>query len=369
MSTDAVTQRSLTAIEFLETDPRAIRDASVAFWWQRRHWPTWSLEQYFRMWDWRYSSLSDGPALVCVARDRETGALVGHAAIYRRQFRYNDTPLAVGIPSSLAVDAELQGGLAGARLSSFPSRKLRHGTFDVLLGFTNRIAHEMFVRLGAQDLGRMSEYVDVRHSAPILRNRARILAPLGFVADAGFAMRRQWLRLRRKRSVALEVQEVTGDEFRRLDRSHWVPSRDRVVAADSADFLVRRHLECPYATNRKIHALFVAGSGTCEGFVVTEGTERVELWDVQVNTSRVDLVEAIVAASATFRGAKTVAASALPGSAAASALGRAGLFRTYSERKSDYPRLVDATVRPRHPLESELRDTSRWSFWTGTSQY
>lgn len=368
MPADAPSLARLASIEFLDADPREIRDASVAFWWERRHWPTWTIEQYYRMWDWRYLRLSDGPPQICAARDRETGEVVGHQCVYRRHFRYNDALLTVGIPSSLAVRDELKGGLLGARVSSFPTMQLRRGKYDVLLSFANRIAQDVLLHLGATDLGRMAAYLDVRRSSATIGHRVRALAPLGFVADAGFALRRQWLRLRHRRSIKLEVHEVTGAEFLRLDRSHWVPARDHVVAADSSEFVLRRHLECPYA-ERKIHAVIAAGTGTCEGFVITEGTERVELWDVQVNGARLDLVDAIVAASAAFQGARTVAASALPGTAAAAALSGAGLFRTYTEKKSTYPRLMSVTVRPKHPLAGDLSDMSRWSFWTATSQY
>lgn len=366
--TEVSAPRKSPSIEFLDADPAAIRDAAVAFWWARRRWPEWTIDQYYRMWDWRYSSLTDGPPRICIARNRDTGAVVGHHVVYRRRFRYNDTVLAVGVPSSLAVSEDLQGGIAGARLTAYPSRQLRAGEYDVILSFANRIAQDMLLRLGAQDLGQMAAYLDVRKAAPMIRHHVRALAPLAFVADAGFALRRQWLRLRRGRWPKLEAHEVTGAEFLRLDRSHWIPARDRVIPADSSEYVVRRYLECPYA-ERKLYAILAAGTGSCEGFVVVEGTERVDLWDVQVNCARLELVDAIVAASRAFRGARTITASALPGTVAATALSAAGLFRTGAEKKTTTPRLMNATVRPKHALENELKDISRWSFWTGTSQY
>lgn len=367
MGAEATTESTTAAIEVITVDPITIRDASVAFWWDRQLWRDWPIERYYKVWDWRYRSLSDGPPLVCVARDKHTGRLLGHSAIYRRHFQLNGTTLSVGIPSNLAVHRDIQGGVAGARLASLPSRELRAGHYDVILAFANRIAHDIFLRLGARDLGVMSGFTDIHRSAPTLRRYSRLLAPAGFILDAGLSARREWLRRRRRRSIRIDVCRVSGDEFRRMDRSHWVPPKDRVVAADSSDYLVRRHLECPY-TERDLFVLLDARTGTCEGYLVTEGAGRVDLWDVQVNGATLDLPTAILAASRAFRGVQCVSTSALPGTMLASDLAAAG-FVGPRPVNSDYPRFVDGTVRPRHPLERELSDFSRWNLWTGLSQY
>lgn len=367
MHAETTTEPTVVDVEVVSVDPAAIRDASVAFWWERRGWPNWPIEKYYAVWDWRYRSLSDGPPLVCVARDRHTGRVVGHSAIYRRGFQLNGTRISVGIPSNLAVHADYMGGMAGARLASLPSRELRAGHYDVVLAFANKIAHDIFLRLGARDLGIMSAFTDVHRSSPTLRSRSRLLAPLGFVLDAGLSARRGWLRHRRERGPRLDVCRVNGEEFRRLDRSHWVAPRDRVVAADDPSYVVHRFLECPYA-EREIYALLDSHSGACEGYLVTQGAGRVELLDVQVNGARLDIPAAILSASRAFPGVRSVTTTALTGTLLARDLVAAG-FLGPRPSNADYPRYISGAVSRRHPLEAELADFSRWNFWTGTSQY
>lgn len=368
MGAESAAENSPGTIELVAADPEAIRDGAVAFWFDRKLWRDWPIEKYYTVWDWRYRSLSDGPPLVCVARNKHTGRVVGHSAVYRRHFQLNGTRIAVGIPANLAVHADYQGGIAGASLASLPGRELRAGRYDVLLAFANRAAHEIFLRLGARDLGVMSGFTDLHRTGPTLRRSSPLLAPLGFILDAGLSMRRGWLRYRRGRSRRIDVCRVSGDEFRRLDRSHWVPPKDRVVAADSAEHVVRRYLECPYE-ERELFALLDARTGTCEGYVVTQGTGSVDLWDVQVNGATLDVPTAILSATRAFRGVRSVTTSALPGTMLANDLAAAGFLRARHDANADYPRFVDGTVRSRHQLASELADFSRWNLWMGSSQY
>ena len=356
------------AVELLVARPEAIREAAVAFWFARKQWPDWPIEKYYTVWDWRYGSLSDGPAAIYVARKKDSGRLIGHIVIYRRHFRLNGDKISVGVPGNLALHPDFQGGVAGASLASYPSRQLRAGAYDVLLAFANKVAHDIFLRLGAQDLGATANYTTLQRSGFWLRHRAPALAPLSFILDAGIGMRQAWLRRRHRTATKLEVVRLTGGEFQRLDRSHWVAPRDRVVSDDSADFVVRRHLECPYA-ERELFGLIDAKSSRCEGYVVIQGTGRVELWDVQVNGAAMDIPTAVLSASRAFRRAHTIVTSAIPGTLLAEELVAAGFVGPRDDGSSHYPRLIDATIRPRHPLTDQLKEFTRWNLWTGASQY
>lgn len=357
-------------VELLISEPNDIREAVVAFWMERGLWPHWPLDKHYQVWDWRHKGLSDGPPLILIARSLESGKIVGHSAIYQRFFALNGVRLSVGIPGNLALNESFQGGIAGASLANFPFRQLRGGRFDAIIAFANRLAHDIFVQLGASDLGAMTGYRDIRRSSTTLRHRSHALAPLSFVLDAGLSLRRTWLRYRSRTSMRLDVHEVDADAFRRLDRSHWVAPRDRVVAADSTDYIIRRYMECPYV-QRRVYALCDAKAGSCEGYIVTQGESDIEIWDVQVNGAgaNLDVPSAILSASRAFRGARSVAASALPCTILARELRAAGFFKVWVDGNANYPRLVDATVRRRHPLENQLRNFPGWNLWMGTSQY
>lgn len=355
-------------VEVVLADPSEIREAAVAFWRERGLWPHWPVEKHYEVWDWRYKALSDGPPYILVARNRETGKLVGHSAVYQRFFSLNGVRLSVGIPSNLALSAEFQGGVAGASLASLPSRLLRAGKFDAVVAFANKVAHDIFVQLGSTDLGALTGYRDVRRTSSTLRRRSIALQPLSFMLDAGFSLRRTWLRYRERSAMKIDVHEVDSDGFRRLDRSHWVVPKDRVVAADSTDYIVKRYLECPYM-ERKAHALFDAKTGSCEGYIITQGETDLDIWDVEVNGARLNIPSAILGAGRAFASARSVGVSALPGTMLARELRAAGFFKAWVDGNANYPRLVDGIVRRRHPLENQLRDFGRWNLWTGTSQY
>lgn len=368
MPTELPQPRNASRVELSIADPSSIRDATVSFWKERGLWPDWPLEKHYAMWDWRHRALSDGPPEVLVARSSETGRIVGHAAIYQRFFTLNGVRLSVGIPGNLALNDEFQGGVAGANLASFPSRQLRRGRYDAIIAFANKVAHEIFVQLGARDLGVMTGYRDIRRTRSTLRNRSPLLAPLSFVLDAGLSVRRSWLRHRTRGSVRIDVHEVDAGAFRQLDRSHWVSPRNRVVAADSVDYIVRRYLECPYV-ERRAYALLDSRTGSCEGYIITQGDTDIDIWDVQVNGAALDVSSAILSASRAFAHARSVAVSALPDSLLSQELRAAGFLKVWVDGNAHYPRFVDGAVRRDHPLSDQLSQFTRWNLWTGTTQY
>ena len=52
------------SFEFKRVDPQTVREEVVNFFWQQRHWPGDTIDDYYKMWDWRYRALSDGPNMV-----------------------------------------------------------------------------------------------------------------------------------------------------------------------------------------------------------------------------------------------------------------------------------------------------------------
>ncbi|MGH7461390.1 MAG: GNAT family N-acetyltransferase, partial [Longimicrobiales bacterium] len=273
------------AIEFVRVEAPAVREGVVRFFWEQQHWPGSSHDDYYRMWDWRYSSLSDGEPYVYIARVQGTDTIVGHIAVYPRRFQVGGVELKVGVPGNLVVRPDYRNNVVGPRIVVFPRALVRDGELDMVLAFANPAAHGLFVRLGFHDLGLMHTYSDVRKSAPLLRRRMRAAAGLGPLVDLALSLRRLLRTGRSKRALGgLEVRPLTPEAFATSDRSHWTHPSDRLVAADSTSYVVRRYLECPYAP-RQMYGL-LDDSGRLEGYTILDEQGRIIVWDCQVNHSR-----------------------------------------------------------------------------------
>ncbi len=356
-------------VDFVTTTPDHVEEEVVRYWSARGQFPDWGDDEHRNLWNWRYRALSDGPTLVCVARDRESSEVVGHVAVYRRNFEIDGKPIRVGLPGSLALRPEFQGGLAGAKLAGFPRQQLRDGAFDVVLGFSNLAAHALLTGTGARDLGPLSYHVDLRRSARFLGQRVPALASLAAPVDAALSIRRRWRRRAGLvRRSGLDVRLLTATEFRSLDRSHWVAPKGRVVSADSTEFVVRRYLECPYAP-RQMYGLFDRGGKRLQGYAVTQGRERVEIWNCQLNSARLDLPSAFTVLSSVFADSEALTTSTSQCSELANDLARAGFVARPPSKSPTPERMLNATFLPENPLAASIDDFSRWDLWLGASQY
>ena len=129
------------SFEFETVDPQSVRDEVVNFFWEHRKWPGETREDYYDIWDWRYSSLSEGPAFVHIARLKETGQMVGHIGVYRRTFRFGDVTLSAGVPGNLFAHPEWQKTIVGVRLVTFLRSLVQRGELDAIIGFGNETAN------------------------------------------------------------------------------------------------------------------------------------------------------------------------------------------------------------------------------------
>jgi hypothetical protein len=367
MTEKQATRPSKTSVKLFTVDPDEILDAVVRYWWTRQQWRA-PIEDYRKMWNWRYSSLSDGRPLVCVARDMESGELAGHIALYRRTFSINGVLVRVGVPGSLALRADLQGGFTGANLASFPHRQLRAGVFDALLAFANPIAQDLFTRLGGRDLGAMSRQVDLYDSTHFSQTHLPAARPLAPALNLGLAIRRRLRRFGAERQArAFDARPIDAAEFRALDRSHWNAPRDRLVAADSTEFVIRRHLECPYAA-RTMYGVFDRGTSRLQGYVITEGTEAVTVWDCQFNADCLDVATTLTAASHEVRNAMMLVVSTMPRTHLAEELRRAGFVTRTPVDGASIGRLLSVSLPQAGPLNPLVNDFAAWNVWLAASQ-
>jgi hypothetical protein len=353
-------------LEFRRVDPDAVRDDVVEFFWKHRRWPGETREDYYATWDWRYASLSEGPAVAYIARLKDTGEIVGHVAAYRRTFRFGSSELKVAVPGNLFVHPDWQQRIVGVRMVMFLRSLVQSREFDAVLGFGNKTANAMLERLRFAQLGTMHTYVEIRDSAPVLRRRHEALAALAPVVNLGFAARRK-RSSRRGAASGLTVKRLDCAQFMTLDRSHWAPAT-RLVAWESNRFVVHRYLDEP-KTVRHLHGLFDPATNLLQGFVVTEPTGRIKIWDCQTNPAAVDEIGAISAVAESVKGAETVLVPTLPQSRLAADLVAAGYLDRETVDVNESQTYISAYWLEDNPHAAVFRDPSLWNIWVGSRHY
>jgi len=352
---------------FQRADPHAIRDDVVDFFWKHRRWPGETREDYYAIWDWRYTSLSEGPAVAYVARLETTGEIVGHVAAYRRNFRFGDTELKICVPGNLFVHPDWQQRIVGVRMVMFLRSLVQSGEFDAVLGFGNKTANGMLERLRFAQFGTMHTYVEIRDSGPVLRRRHGALAPLAPVVNLGFAGRRLRSRLRSGTGAQLRVRRLTSDQFMTLDRSHWAAPK-RLVAWESYPFIVQRYLKEP-GVERHLYGLFDQQSDLLQAFVITEPTGRIKVWDCQTNADATDPLAAISAVADTVKGAETVLVPTMPQSRLAEDFVAQGYLDRESVDFVESQTYLSAYWLDDNPHAAVFRDASLWNIWLGSRHY
>jgi GNAT superfamily N-acetyltransferase len=357
------------SVEFQRVDPQSVRDEVVNFFRRYGGWPAETLEDYYRVWDWRYSALSEGPPGAYIARLKSTGELVGHIGAYRRNFRCGDATISVCVPGNLLVHPDWQQNIVGVRLLMFLRTLVRSREFDAVLGFGNKVANGMLQRLGFTQLGAMHTYVDIRDSGPLLRRRRRAFAVAAPFVNLGVSIRRLWSErvTNPYRHSDLRVSRLAAADFLGLDRSHWAPP-DRFVACESNRFVVDRYLNEPQ-TERHLYGLFDPATHSLEAYVVTEPTARIKVWDCQTNPATIDPPAAIAAVVASWQNPETVMVPTLPQSDLAKDFARHGFFHRELVDSTEARTFLSAYSLPDNPHAQILNDPARWNIWLGSRHY
>jgi len=353
--------------EFQRVDPLEVRDEVVDFFFKHRRWPGETRGDYEAIWNWRHRALSEGPPLAYIARLQSTGEIVGHVGVYRREFRIGDARISACVPGNLFVHPGWKQNIIGVRLVMFFRSLIQNGEFDLFLGFGNEAANAMLARLGFAQLGSMHTYADVRNAGAVLRRRHRALAAVGPLVNLGFAARRRFSSGRREAVSTLDVRRLGAAEFLELDRSHW-SAPTRLVAWESNEFIAERYLNEP-GVERTLYGLFAREKGTLEGFVVTEPTARVKVWDCQTNPASIDSQSAIAAVAGKIRNAETLLVPTLPQSALAGEFTRAGFLDREAVDDVEANTFVSALFLPDNPHAHVLKDPTQWNIWMGSRHY
>ena len=351
-----------------EVQPAATRDELIDFFWEQRHWPYSTREEYLRAWEWRHESLGDASARVWIAREESQGEIVGHIAVYPRRFRFQGRDLAVGVPGNFLVRADHRNSLIGPRLAAGLRRLVSDGELDLVLAYGNPAAHQMFSRLGFRALGRMHEFLDVRRSATILRRYSGAAAAAAPIVDAALAARRWWRNGLRPRSVRnLHAREVGVAEVKGLDRSHWSEPRDQIVGAATGQYLASRFLQAPFSDYR-IVGIFDR-SNAVQALVAINVRRRVKILECVTNPDALDVASAIDIAVRTLPNAHAVLIPLLPGSHVARELREYGYFAREPRDPVTARSWWSAYWRDDHPLVNDLSETARWTLLFGATHY
>lgn len=359
-------------VEFLEVDPFEERDRIVEFFWEQQYWPGDSIEEYFAMWDWRYTSLSDGDPIVFVARVRESGKIVGHIAAYPRRFRIGDHEIRAAVLGNLVLDPEYRVLMVGPRMLAFPATLVKRKQFDLVIAFANDTAHAGFLRVGFRDLGFMHSFVDPRRSSPFFRRRFSFFPALatlpGKLIDTAFALRRAYYgKASRRLRQGFRIAELSAGEFERYTTAHWDANDDSVASADRASYVVRRYLTCPYLS-RRLFGVFDT-QDRLQGYLVTEGDNRLKIWDCQVNYAALSATAAIRLLGDSLPDLEIIIVPTLPESELAAELRSEGFIERppfdYIERTTPiaayWARDCQHAVR--------LADPRSWRLWFGSNHY
>jgi GNAT superfamily N-acetyltransferase len=355
------------SFDFQRVDPADVRDEVVDFFWKHKRWSAETLDDYYKLWDWRHRALSEGPPFAYIARLKSTGEVVGHLGIYRRTFRAGDAMITGCVPGNLFVHPDWQKNIIGVRLVMFLRSLIQSREFDVFVGFGNKSANAMLARLGFAQLGAMHTYVDIRDAIPVLRRRNRALAPVGPLVNLGFEARRRWSRAREGKKFKFEVRKLTAERFLELDRSHWAAPK-QFVAWESNRFIVERYLREP-ATERNLFGLFDPVKQSLEAFVVAEPIARTKVWDCQTNPATIDPASAISEVFEEIRDVETVLVPTLPQSQVAEDLVRTGFLDRESVDAVEAGTYVSAYSLPDNQHAAILSDHRRWSLWMGSRHY
>lgn len=355
-------------IEFAAVAAPEVREAVVSFFWQQQHWPGKSIDDYYEMWDWRYTSLSDGAPYVYVARDTRTRAVVGHVAVYSRRFQIEGSAVTVGVPGNLVVHPDYRERVVGPRLVCYPRALVREGVLDMAIAFANAPAHALFSRLGFQDLGFMHSYVDIHRSASYLRRRMPVATPGGMLFDLAFdARRRMKQRAMPGGNGRFTVRGLSAGEFAAHSRAHWQVARDRFVTDGTPEFVAKRFLACPFAP-RRMYGLFDRATARLQGFVILQGEPRAKVWDCQVNHAVLSEPVAISTVARALQ-LETVAVPTMPQTQLAHELRRAGFLHREPIDHIEQVTRLSAFWLPTHSLANQLGNIRRWNLWFGSNHY
>lgn len=355
-------------LEVRRINPLEMRAAIVDFFWRIRMWPQPTKDHYFRLWDWRYRSLSEGKPVTWVVLDGTT--VVGHLTVLLRALALDGQRVRAGITANYRIDPSYSATLVSGALAKAPWRLVREGELDVLLGFSNSSAHRVALAFGNRELGPLCTYAQVTRWVQLLRRRSRFLPVLAPVVSAA-ARAHRLLRAARTPRIpeGLTARLLNANELASMDRSHWAQGRGLTWDGTTASFA--SHF-CPSEfRSSRVLGIIDHRTDRLQGLVALEGEKDLQILECSVNEGALSAVQAVETAVQASPAVESVRVPLLPKTKLAAAFRDAGYLRVPSAYSAALLRgtFWSAYWPKQHPLATALADTRTWNLWYGWSHH
>lgn len=356
------------SIELRRANARQMRERIVDFFWRIQMWPYSTKEQYYRLWDWRYTALSESDPAVWIALDDDI--IVGHIALCFRNLSVDNQQIRVGVLTNFRVDEAYRSGALAAALAGAPRAAVRRGELDLLMGYGNRSAHQMVVALGYLDLGRMQTLVRVLRWGPALVRRSPKLQPAAALCSAAARVQRAFRRARVPKVPSfLAARTLSAAEIQTIDRSHWKLGTS-MTWNGSLNYYANRFCGSEFCEGRVLGVVDTR-SNKVEAVTAVTGSSQLTILECETNRDVLSTTEAVEAVAQASPDADSVRVPLLPGTDLAEKFIKAGYVRlpaAYSD-PTIYNTFWSAWWPPEHPLASQMSKTNHWNLWLGWSHH
>jgi GNAT superfamily N-acetyltransferase len=210
-----------------------------------------------------------GPPSILLARDNQSGELVGMTALFPTTLRVAGQPLPAAIGGDFAVDAEHRGFGPAVALQRATTAVVSERGFTCAYGSPNRFSEPILGRAGYADAGRLTRFVKLLTARPLVHRYTRRprLARLASAAAGPVVSVVSRERLyRRSTRFSVEQPAAFDDRFANL----WAIAREHpgVTSERSAGLLNWRYEKTGPAASGDYSVFALLGGKDVAGYIV-----------------------------------------------------------------------------------------------------
>lgn len=111
--------------------------------------------------EWNYENCPYGNARCWLAKDENSGDLVGSAALFPRKIFIEDEPVYAAIAGDFTVDKKHRGFGPALKLLREIQSSLRNTKFRFIYGVPNELSRKLFLRIGYKEIGKFERFVKI----------------------------------------------------------------------------------------------------------------------------------------------------------------------------------------------------------------
>ena len=257
-------------------DPRANRDDVLALATRNRPGPPSRLEAKYRKY---YERNPFGAPSIFLARDNETGNVVGMTALIPTALRTSGELVPAAIGGDFAVDEEHRtlGPAVALQRATVPA--LAERRLACAYGSPNTLSEPIVARAGYTDLGRLSRFLKLLSARPVVDRyvRSRTLAALASGAARPVVSLASRERLqRRSRRFSIDRPDRFDGRFARLwEAIHGEPGLTSDRSADVLNWRYEKDAPAEATREYSIFALLDGGDVAAYAVYLTDHDSRV----------------------------------------------------------------------------------------------